>query len=450
MAQAERKSGSLTNRIVQKLGGRSITLFRRDDITDSSWFFCVYLREEKRQYRVSLKTTDRAEAKRKAESVLIDLLGRIKTGEKILSPSLGDILRLYRAEQARRVSDGQISAKTATLQSYRINSGVAFLASKYPAGNATKMSAIDGDVFKEYLAWRRARRLEKGSDKTIRLDVVRDELLSIRKVFLFARDEKLCSDRNVPTWNFVVEREGPKRRRVTREDYAGFLNCARRWRSKTKVKKERYHRELLLHFVLVISNTGLRTGELLGLRNRDVEIREQANECIINVRAETSKVRRGRLITVNQSFGGNATRTVGINYLIRWIQKHQIHSEPNDYVFAPFETGDRTARDVYYHSYKRLRADLKELKLDWFDTYHCRHFWITNRLYAGEPIHLVAKAAGTSTSEIERTYSNVMTELTTRQFGNNRLLFNRDGSFQKVATGKSAESVSGTKNTSTL
>jgi hypothetical protein len=101
-------------------------------------------------------------------------------------------------------------------------------------------------------------------------------------------------------------------------------------------------------------------------------------------------------------------------------------------VFAPFNDGKTSARDTYYHSYKSLRIELKTLDLDWFDTYHCRHFWITNRLYAGESIHLVARAAGTSTDEIEKTYSNVLTELATRQFGKNQVVYQEDGSFSVI------------------
>jgi integrase len=422
------------DRIVQRIGDRRITLYRRNDVADSSWFFCVYLREEQRQYRVSLRTSARDEAKRKAETILIELLGRVRNGEKILSPSLDDVLRDFKKDQELRVTEGRLSSKTVQLQSYRIKLGFEFLATKYPAGNATKVTAVDGEVFKKYLAWRKEKRMSKGADKTIRLDVVRDELLSIRKVFLFARDQKLCSDRNIPVWDFAVERQGPKRRRVTRENYTDFINCIKSWKAKATTSKDRYHREMLFHFVLVVSNTGLRTGELLGLMNRDLQVRRQANECLITVRSETSKVRKGRDITVNQSFGGHANRTNGINYLIRWIDKHQIHKNPNDLVFSPFDSGSKSARDIYYHCYKQLRGDLKEVGVEWFDTYHCRHFWITNRLYAGEPIHLVARAAGTSTDEIEKTYSNVLTELATRQFGKNRVIYRKDGSYEVVTT----------------
>src|SRR5260221_2746310 len=38
------------------------TIYRRGDIENSSWFFRLYLKEEKRHYRKSLRTSDRKEA----------------------------------------------------------------------------------------------------------------------------------------------------------------------------------------------------------------------------------------------------------------------------------------------------------------------------------------------------------------------------------------------------
>ena len=140
----------------------------------------------------------------------------------------------------------------------------------------------------------------------------------------------------------------------------------------------------------------MRSGEVFGLRNRDVDVRASKAECVLTIRPETSKVRKGRTITLSGSSGGRAKDTTRINYLIRWIDEYQRHANPNDFVFSGFDRGSISARDTYYHAYKQLRKKLAEIDLDWFDTYHCRHFWITNRLLAEEPIHLVAKAAGTS------------------------------------------------------
>lgn len=67
--------------------------------------------------------------------------------------------------------------------------------------------------------------------------------------------------------------------------------------------------------------------------------------------------------------------------------------------------------------------------LGWFDPYHCRHFFITAKLLAGEPIHIVAKACGTSVKEIESTYSHVLTEMASRNFGNKQVVLDEEGGY---------------------
>jgi hypothetical protein len=62
----------------------------------------------------------------------------------------------------------------------------------------------------------------------------------------------------------------------------------------------------------------------------------------------------------------------------------------------------RTTTVARVHCYKSLGAKPNEIGLKWLTSYHCGHFWITNRWLFEEPIHPGPKAAGASTSEIER------------------------------------------------
>src|SRR6202011_2497484 len=138
----------------------------------------------------------------------------------------------------------------------------------------------------------------------------------------------------------------------------------------------------------LISQSGMRSGEVFGLKNRDIQARGR-NRFVINIRAETSKIRRSRVITVHSDL-------LGI-----WLRTRQFNKAPGDYVFSPKHDGTTPFRDVFYHLFTSLRMRLKEIALDWFDLYHCRHWYIPNRLYAEEPIHHGAKACGTSVKEIE-------------------------------------------------
>lgn len=400
-------------------GKLRVTIYRRSDIANSSWYFRLHLKEERRHFRKSLQTTDRHEAIARAQTEVINVLAKVRSGERILALSLKDLVRRFSLYQESLVKSEQLSPKTLAVQSYRVNLGCGFLKSIYSAGLETKISSIDGAKFDGYLKWRQENIAKKREQGTIRRDVVRDELLVIRKMFFFAKKERLCSDKSIPVWDFAVEKEGAKRRRITITNFRDFINTAYAWAKESAAERDRYNCHLLTNVVALVTLSGMRSGEVFGLRNSDVMSRGEGTY-VITVRAATSKVRKGRQITVVN------------DVLAKWLRTYQQHHDPGYYLFSPYADGAASARDVFYHAFKSLRVRLKEIDLDWFDLYHCRHWWITQRLLAEEPIHLVAQAAGTSVKEIENTYSHVLTELTTKKFSEKKVVWEPDGSYKIV------------------
>jgi len=406
-----------------------VSLYRRGDLKSPSWFMRMYIREEHRYFRKSLRTADREEAAERAVTEMLEILAKVRNGERILTVSLKDLLRRYALHQEEQIRQRALAPKTLLLHRHRLKLGREFLLSKFPAGLNTRISAIDGKVFDDYLSWRFDNAAKKGT--TLRRDVVRDELLSIRKMFHFARRQKLCSEKSIPTWTFAVDgKDRPRRRRMTPANYLEVLGCFGHWLGAVAADEslsgtsKLYQRYLVFYVTLLIADTGMRSGEVFELRNSDVEVRE--DECVISIRPETSKVRRGRRIT------HKAYKSDDYN-LKDWLNRFQRHRKPNHYLFASYNDGTRPARDYYYKGYNSFRSELKKAGLEWFDTYHCRHFWITKRLLAGEPIHIIAKAAGTSVAEIEGTYSHVLTEMATRDFANREIIHQRDGSVRVVS-----------------
>jgi site-specific recombinase XerD len=417
-------------------GTARATIYRRPDVQRGSWYFRTYLKAERRQYKASLKTTDRREAIKFAENELVDILAKVKSGQRILSLSLKDLKRQYLEHIDRRVVDKQIAATTMALLRYRINHGFQFLIGRYSSGMDTKITGIDGSIFHDYLSWRRERIAREKEKGTIRADVVRDELIAIRKMFHFARENKLCTDKSIPQWSFAIEKEGPRRRRLEPKNYIDVVNSIRSWVGESATEREVYNRHLLQSVFLTIAKTGMRTGEAFGLLNSDLIVMVRKNESSVSIRAETSKVRRSRTVPVFTPFGGPDHTTQEVNPLLVWVKSLQRHKNADDFVFSTFEDGKRSARDVYYHTYKGLRLRLAEIGLGWFDTYHCRHFWATSRLHANESIHTVAKVLGSSTREVERTYSHVTTEQAGNKMNERFVIYDSDGSFTVIEKGK--------------
>ena len=88
--------GAEINKRELAIGKTKVTLYQRKDNGSPSWYFKMRIKGERQYYKRSLKTTSFPEAKELAEEAVIGLLGAIKAGDKIVSPSIQEIFRQYR------------------------------------------------------------------------------------------------------------------------------------------------------------------------------------------------------------------------------------------------------------------------------------------------------------------------------------------------------------------
>ena len=72
-------------------GSYTGSLYRCADLSQSSWFFRIYLKEEGRHFRKSLKTDDVRLARELATKELMQILAGVQSGQRILAVSLGDL-----------------------------------------------------------------------------------------------------------------------------------------------------------------------------------------------------------------------------------------------------------------------------------------------------------------------------------------------------------------------
>lgn len=413
--------GAEINKRELAIGKTKVTLYQRKDNGSPCWYFKLRIKGERQYYKRSLKTTLYSEAKELAEERVIELLGAIKAGDKIVSPSLHEIFRQYRKHLDDSVRRGQRRASTIKNMFSRLNSGQRFISAVLPGGMNTKVGTLDGMVFDEYLAWREAEVHGKTKNQAT-LSMIRDELIVIRSAFKWANTQKLAPAKSIPAWTPFKSPEA-RRKRFTRSDYNRVTGVLTAWaREATSDEKQGYYTQMVRHGFLVIANTGLRSGELFGLRNSDIEVDLEKNEVKVRVRAETTKVKQERRIVLSAIDAKESGDESGnVNYLIRWLNEHQRHADKKHFVFSAFENGSTSGRLRFYDSYKRhFRPRLKKYGLEQFDLYHCRHMFITFRLEADQNIYKIAKATGTSLNQIEKTYSHLLAEQASREIQKTR------------------------------
>jgi integrase len=162
----------------------------------------------------------------------------------------------------------------------------------------------------------------------------------------------------------------------------------------------RYQRELLRNYVLFMANSGLRPNEARQLLWRDVrtEEGEDGKPSLIVEVAPTTKT-GARTVVCRE----------GAEFYIDRLRKMSKHAEPGDYVFAGY--GGEPI-DNFNKTFAKVLGELGLLKDRWGKKrtiYSLRHFYCTESLLSGVPIHVLAKNMDTSIAYIEKHYSHVLT-----------------------------------------
>jgi integrase len=201
-------------------------------------------------------------------------------------------------------------------------------------------------------------------------------------------------------------------------------------KAKASDEAERLEKLLIRDYVLISTNTCMRVGELRQLTWGDIERIETAYDADekqiklahINVRPETSKVRRHRKIICR-----------GGEYFER-LKERQEFTGKDDLVFSSVNGTAKLSGHKWANHWNALMDGIGISRKEWKEErnltwYSLRHFGITMRILAGVNVLDVSKLAGTSISHIENTYLKYQEEQMKTQ-AMKTFTFNSDGTIE--------------------
>ncbi|MGY8935288.1 MAG: tyrosine-type recombinase/integrase [Alphaproteobacteria bacterium] len=385
-------AGSFQHSNHEILGGKC-KIFR---VTNSGdvYQFQMWISEEKKYLRKSLRTKDLETAINRAENLYLETMTNVKTGRKIFGITLNEISDAYIKWREEDVILGNITkARLATIKGQIKH----FLSYK---GHQTKFSELNRDSCYEYELWRL-----QGKPNTKKL-TIRNEQATFNHMMKYAFRVGYS---HIDTLDFrkmvITSADISRRDTFTLDEYDRLVRYLRTYVSKRECpdEKERLERMLVRDAILVASNTMLRVGELWNLRWKDIlriekffdDHQREMSLVTINVRAEISKTRTERRVPVR-----------GGEYLER-IRSRATFTGPEDFVFCSFTQQTTIRKKFWYDHWAILMATIdinyKERNLTW---YSLRHFGITCRIRAKVMYSDIAKLAGTSISHIESHYGH--------------------------------------------
>ncbi len=368
-----------------------LVIFRRTDVQHRKWYCRVKLPKEDRYKTISLKTESADIAREKAFDYDADVRFRLKHDVPVFNRSFSIVAKEYMAAQEIRAARGEISKdRPRKLRTVIDGPMQAYIGS-------TQVHLIGQETWENYPGWRRENGVGRYRDKRISDSTIRFEMSVLAAVVGFAVTKRYMAA------SLVFEKK-PKlktmrRDEFTLEEYRKLHTVGRAWVAKASKPSSVWYRTVAYNFILIMCNTGMRTGEAKTLRWRDVK---------------PAKDREGREIVVLFVQGKGKSRNLVapksvLDYLER-IRALSKATQPDDRVFTTI-TG-KPATTIYKHMIESVlvEAGVRDGHNGIPRSTYCfRHTYATFRLSEGVDVYFLAEQMGTSVKMIEDHYGHVNT-----------------------------------------
>jgi len=368
---------------------------------DGWWQLRIYLREEGKYWRRTLKTKSLEIAKEKGKELWRKIERDRLVGRKQFGLTIVQGIDKYL--EARREEVTEIEAGGITAERYMTIASQLKQFKMYMTKD--NVDAQLRDIQKRdtwnYFEWRRSTAKKEPATSTL---INEQAIINSCMRYLFEQLEV-----NIPALEFpkirLLERNDSQRTTPTKSQYGWMLSeIDRRTKAKGEMltDAERLKRKLFECYFLISAKTGLRSGEQYKLRWENVKTYYKRNKHMAQIRvlATTTKVRKERIFVA--VCGDIFERLRGFT-----------HEE--GYVFSVNGGKTHIERTWLNRGWNEMLADISDERISaekkaQLVPYSLRHWFITQHINAGAEVSQVAALCGTSVMQINKTYYHLQKE----------------------------------------
>jgi len=394
---------------------KGLIVFRRTDVQHKNWYCRVKVPGTSQYKTISLKTSDLNEAKDRAFDHDSDIRFRVRHQVPVFDKSFAEVAKEYSLLQRRVADIGQI-----TLHRWKTVDGHIRLHLVPYMGNI-QITSVTEDKWTEYPFWRKENNAVRPSQKRIfrkklkdgappeatdgaeqkkkdgpaKNGTIRQEMMTFRAIMNFAAGKHYIRESQVPKGDMPEDKN--RRDEFTPQEYRQLHTFARDWIKKGDKEINIWYRTMAYNFMLIMANTGMRTGEARDLRWRDIDMR---------------KTRDGRpFVTLNVRGKGKYRELIAAGNVATYLDRIRTISKATKSDDPVFTTAEgNTAKSLY----DTLIADLLTKSGLLYGAsgtrrsgYCFRHTYATYRLMEGIDVYFLAKQMGTSVKMIEDYYGHI-------------------------------------------
>ena len=385
-------------------------------VEDRTWQIRIPI-PKSRSIRKSLRTSDKTIAVMKAEEMVIEVKVQLKQGGSALPFPVEDLVAKFLVEKAHRVRgewEGKADAgrKSITQQRFQLIEGklrnyvVPFL------GKKTDVRGVPVSKWKTWERWRKENnsRKEMGTPKAI---TIQNEMGVIRELWKYGMDNGYIPLH--PKLPFHDENliGDDKMARDTWEanEWNSFSRRLRDWlnNAATKNDDDNWDAFVAYQMVFFLANSGMRLGELVKVRNKDVrfykrQMPEYKNKEMVCALVQVHKSTKTGAREVN-AMGGDFAKRVFVK------SKFQ---RKNDFLFTHLDGSPFTTKQ-FRTWFQRMIAFTDENER-WGKNlvpYSLRHLYATTRLQNGTSKGALCENMGVTEPYLRKHYSHYLTRLAT-------------------------------------
>ena len=367
-------------------GDGRVILYKRAGLKDPVWQARIRVPNSTGYKRITTKTADQREAERFAINCYEDLYIHVKTGGSIKSKTFKQVFGEWEKHVTTMGHTRKGGSWEDTIERVRVYALTFF--------GPMRMTDIGPVEFADYWEWRKKNfNRTKPSNGTLRR-----ERTSILPVFKYAVSKGYISaapDTDPP--KATLER----RPTFTQDEWRKIYTKARDWVKEGESLATWRQRFITQQYVLVLANTGLRVGELRGLRWSDLRTVQTTDgtRLVAEVRGKT-----GVREVVFQDGAENYIKRV---YDQRMDELGK--APPDDEVIFSHKDGSpiQTMKTAF-HSLLKFSGVPIERNGGSRTIYSLRHFYATMRLSNDTSPFLLAKQMGTSVEMLEKFYGQTV------------------------------------------
>lgn len=382
---------------LHKLRDGEVVLFMREE---SSRWQARYKLPDNSWHHISTKRTNLDEAKRIAGDAYDEAKYRFKHGQAPVSRRFRDVARLTIIELDNAKAAGYSKAIHKDYKQVLEKYFIPYFGSKYID------RITDGDMM-QFLAWRVQQMQRSPAASTLLTHNA-----ALRRVFETAVANGWILHAKVPAMR-AVGKKSERRPSFTYDEWLKIGNTLHRWVKKTNIERSKQVRELLWDYVMILANTGMRTGtEAQGLKWKHISWAKDKNGeryLSIAVNGKTGKRELVALHKCEDFFKRNQGRFPD---LAKMTFDELLDAKLDVHVFRM--RNGKQSKNLYavFNDYLVEHNLLLDKQGDARSLYSLRHMYATKWIVVDKlPTIDLAKQMGTSIAMIEKHYSHLTTAM---------------------------------------